>query len=274
MKLTTKILLYIILSIFFISIAIIIGFSFSGKQDFSFSVQHHIKIPETGMAIIEVEPYTVVVIDKKLSDSEMNFVVSQQENNWLNVSPASNSAEENQLLLPEGFRNFISVATVNDTLTVTLNADSLLEVYNREVKHYAFLSDFNLVLHPSKVDIINRLYHLPIEVSDFETDIMKIKNNGNIFIKGCNVQIFEPIVSGELEISDSKINSLNLDLDHIHAWDFANSEIETLNFTGGSNISRAILSKGDVKKVNWLPKNKSAKLQIEIPGDTTQIWLQ
>jgi hypothetical protein len=48
-----------------------------------------------------------------------------------------------------------------------------------------------------------------------------------------------------------------------------NCTVETENITGSGNHS-IWLTKDESKKINWIPKNKNAKLNVTLPGDTTQ----
>jgi|GEM_PF-2965217 len=274
MRLTTKIIVGIILSIFSISLLLIVGLSFAGRKYMNRSNVFIIDLPQDKETGIDLAPFRTVIIDEIPNNSEKyNLFVGNNCTLYIDSIPEKNNPE--RLFIPESLKDFISVETSEDTLTVKLNIPGLYEKYNsNEYKHYS-VSGVNFHFIISEIDVINKLRELSVSVKNIETDTIKIDSYGDVYIDSCKASVIDPAVKTnykKLTIKDCEVRKINLDLDHGNHWNVENCIIEEENLTG-SKTHNIIHHRNEPGKINWLPKNKDANLNITIQGDTTQILI-
>ncbi|MDR2385079.1 MAG: hypothetical protein LBD80_05380, partial [Tannerella sp.] len=118
MKLTTKIVTGIILSIFILSLAFITGFSFTDRKNYRRTNVSVINIPRDSKTGIDTEPYRTIVLERDKYEQERIYHYIAEENCGLFLNPVTAEAEKNKLFIPDALLDFISVKTCNDTLTV------------------------------------------------------------------------------------------------------------------------------------------------------------
>ena len=286
MRLTTKIITSIILSIFILSLLHIIAYSFTDRKNFKWPFTgHSIKLPQTDRTGMNIKPYKVIVLESEESIYSYYFA---NENEGLFIQPAPTSDEENKLFIPEVLNDFITTKTNNDTLTVKINFDELMEKYGTidealkkcqisDTRYGISVSGFNLYLHTSNVNVINTLNDLQTRISNIKAESIKIYSTGDVVIDSCKVNMIEPVLEPsyrKLTIENSSIKMLNLDLDRMGTWNISNCNIETSNFTGSRRYNNITLSQPEMfGRINWLPKNKDAELHITLKGDPAQIRL-
>jgi hypothetical protein len=273
MKRTTKIITGIILSIFVLSLTAIIGFSFTDRKNDHRSEHSTIAIPPSPQTGIDTAPYRVIVLEREQQEQEQDkegiYRFFTGENCELSLHPVTTETERNKLFIPEALREFIATKTHHDTLTITVKMEELYKKYKKDEHAFVTLTGVNLHLHTSRVDIINKLYEIPTFVRNIETDTIRANSNGLLHIESCTVRVIEPLKAPSFKINDCKINELYIDLDRVDNWNVENCQIETENLTGSKNHI-ITLTKNETKTTNWLPKNKEARLNIALPGDTTQ----
>ena len=283
MRLTTKIILGIILSILIVSLLFIIGFSFSERGNYDNPYSHEISIPQDNPVGINVEPYRVIVLEEDKAgivleekvNGIMHIFLSYSKNNSLTLNSIT-SGEENKLFIPEALYDLIAAKTDNDTLTIQIKTDELRKKYGKDGKKYMSLSGINFCLYTSNVDVINHLNNFSTQVSNIETDSIKIVSNGNILIESCKSVVIEPVShksNSTLTVQNSVAKTIHLDLDIIRNWYIEECNIEVQNITGSGKHNIRQYRK-ETGKINWYPKNENAELNITIPGDTMQIVLQ
>ena len=272
MRLTTKITLGIILSIFFISLTSIISLSFTDWKNNS-SYDTVTELPQDNPTGIELAAFKTIVIDRIPFELQERRVSSLSANCNLYFSPVSEKNNPDMLFIPEVLKEFVAVNTINDTLTVKLNLCDLGKKYKNDEYRFNAFSGVNLYFNTSKIDIINKVSALSINIKNIETDNIKINSNGNIFIDSCKAQLIDPIIRGgykEVKITTCDIKRLNLDLDYIKNWDFDKGNIEEVHITG-SKEHHITLSKNISGSKYWIPKNNDAKLNVKLQGDTAKI---
>ena len=284
MRLTTKIILGIILSILIVSLLFIIGFSFSERGNYDNPYSHEISIPQDNPVGINVESYRVIVLEEDKAgivleekvNGIMHIFLSYSKNNSLTLNSIT-SGEENKLFIPEALYDLISAKTDNDTLTIQIKTYELRKKYSKEGgKEYMSFSGINFCLYTSNVDIINHLDNFSTQVINIETDSMKIVSNGDVLIESCKVIGIDPDMYknySKLTVKNSVVQTIYIDLDYIRNLDIEGCDIEVENITGSGkhNIKQ---HRNETGKINWYPKNKDAVLSITLPGDTMQMVLQ
>jgi hypothetical protein len=248
----------------------ITGFSFTDRKNYHSTYGKTVNISQGHETGIETGPYRVVVLEREKQVEVKRFYRLFAEGNCgLYLKPVTAENEKNKLFIPPELLDFISAETRNDTLTIKIKAEELSEKYKENEQMSVSFTGINLYLHTPAVDVINRMFEIPVFIRNIETDTVRVNSRGEVHIESCTVQVVEPLDARSFKISDCKINTLNIDLDLAKNWNVEKSKVETENFTGNGNHN-IILTDNESKKINWLPKNKDSKLNITLPGDTTQ----
>jgi len=278
MKLTTKIIFSIILSIFVISLLFIIGFSFSDRKNYHRAYNSNvINIPQNSPIGIDVAPARVILLEMERTDTQDEiFYGFTSDNNSINLSPMT-AEEENKLFISEALYGYVAAKTNNDTLRIQIKVDELRKKYEAtDFKNYVAFSGFNLNLQTSNANVVNTLNGFLTKVSNIETDTIRIVSNSNILIESCKAIVIEPVVDDshrKVNVRNSVAKEIHLDLDGLRNWNLEGCNIEVQNFTG-SGRHNITLDRNKAGKINWYPKNENAELNIKVQGDTAQIVFQ
>ena len=274
MKLTTKIVLGIIISIFLLSAGVIIGISFIDIEKYrqSYTGVSLPRISQENIITVEVEPYQTIMVEKELMNDKRDF----NPFGTILIKPVINEGEKNKLLLPEELLRFTDITSSNDTLIIRLKMDELYEQHypNKETKSgilYA-LDGANFFIHSNTVDVICNLYGIKLDIRNMETDRIKINTYGEVTIDSCQVNLIEPSMHRrKFLLTNSQVKELNIDLDRIgYGWQIENCDIEVENLTGSGKY-RTDLAMSEAKTMNWLPKSKDAQLTVTLHGDTAKV---
>jgi len=265
MKLTTKIVLGLFISIFLLSFVAIIGFSFldRGKYDNRF-VNTFLSISQENIIAVEIEPYQTIKIDKIQTQDKVNV----HPTGTIQLKPINNQEETNKLFLPEELLQFTDIVSLNDTLIIRLKINEIREKYKNTL-----IEGFNFFVHTNTVDVLCNINGIKVDVSNITTDKIHIKTTGHIEIDSCQVnliELYDISDSRSFLFKNSKIKELNIDFDQMGSWKIENCEIEVLNLTGSKrhNVS---LTPSEAKIMNWIPKNEDAQLTVTLRGDTARI---
>jgi len=271
MKLTTKIVFGIIISIFLLSFSVIIFVSFLNIENSDIDVVPIIS--QENIIPVKIEPYKTIFIDEVQNQNSYNLYPS----GTFLFKPVINDGEKNKLFLPEELLQFTEIISSNDTLIIRLKMDELNEKYSIAEKRVGMFYHFDCIkffIHSNTVDIINNFSGVKIEIKNINTDKIKIHSFGDINIDSCQVDMIKPIVMSRwksFSITNSKVKELNIDLDNIgKSWQIENCDIEVENLTGNGN-HKVNLPKSEAKIINWIPKDKEAELTIKLFGDTAKI---
>ena len=286
MRLTTKIIIGIILSIFALSLLHIIAFSFTDRKNYSRSYPNRsIVIPQTNNTGINIESYRVIVLASEQFDMQDRFYCHfPKENNGLLIHPAATIDEDNKLFIPEALNGFITTQTNNDTLILKIKIDALSEKYGNKddgntkylsgIKHALPISGLNLYLHTSNAHVINRLSDLQTQINNMKSDSIVIYSSGEIVINDCKANVMIPNSIRKISVTNSVAGEITLDLDSVDKWEIYNSTVKTRNFTGSKRNHNLVFSENEHGKINWLPKNKDAELNIRFKVSSAQISYQ
>jgi len=272
MRLTTKIISGIILSIFFISLTFIIGFSFTDRKDQKHSNSNVINLPQDNITSIELGSFKTIVIEEIQFESKKNYF-GLSDNCNIFFDPPTENNNTDMLFIPAALKDFISIATTDDTLTIKLNLLELGKKYKNNEYSFQAFSGINMYFKTSKLDIINFTKVIPVNIKNIETDSIKITSNGNIRIDSCKALFIDPKLTIDyrnLNVTNSEIKIISLDLDNIRNWNIENCTIEEEYITG-SGKHHITQHRKESTTINWIPKNENAELNIKIPGETTKI---
>ena len=270
MKLTTKIVLGIIISIFLLSFCVIIGISFVDTE--KYELRSNVKtstIPQENIIAVDVEPYQTIRIDQVQIQEERNVYPS----GTIRVKPITGEEEKNKLFLPEELLRFTEINSSNDTLIIRFKMDEFLDKYANRVK-WITVSGVNISAYTNTVDVICSVSGIKVDVRNIVTDKINIHTSGEIEIDSCQANLIEPYMQNKSRrflLKNSQVKILNIDLDQMgNTWQIENCDIEEENLTG-SNRHSVNLSKSEAKIMNWIPKDKDAWLTVTLYGDTASI---
>jgi len=284
MRLTTKIVIGIILSLLLLCLTLIIGYSFTDRKNYQgnyYSMQS-IDIPQTDKTEVDLESYRVVVFMEQTNDKSRFSTWYSSQANGLFIQTAT---EKNKLVIPEALKNFVSTQTNEDTLTVKIKMDEFLELYGYKdeafekgtksgSKESITISGLSIRLHTENVNVINKLRGIKTQIDNLETDSIKIYASGEIVIDACKANVIEPLSRQKLSVTNSSAKAINLDLDQVSNWSIKDCDIEVQNMTGSKRSYYITLTETEKSKINWAPKNKDAELNIRIKGETATISYQ
>ena len=284
MRLTTKIVIGIILSLLLLCLTLIIGYSFTDRKNYQgnyYSMQS-IDIPQTDKTEVDLESYRVVVFMEQTNDKSRFSTWYSSQANGLFIQTAT---EKNKLVIPEALKNFVSTQTNEDTLTVKIKMDEFLELYGYKdeafekgtksgSKESITISGLSIRLHTENVNVINKLRGIKTQIDNLETDSIKIYASGEIVIDACKANVIEPLSRQKLSVTNSSAKAINLDLDQVSNWSIKDCDIEEQNMTGSKRNHNITLTGTEKSKINWAPKNKDAELNIRIKGETATISYQ
>ena len=273
MRLTTKIISVAILSTFLISIALIAGFSFTDRKNYRYSDANIIDLPQDNMTGIELTSFKTILIDEIPFESNNNkgTHLSNECNIFFDSHPAISG--QDMLFIPDELKNFISLYTSDDTLTVKLNLNDLDKKYRNEDHKYLSFSGVNMYFNISNFDIINKIQSLTVNIKNIETDIIKVSSSGNILIDSCNVLLIDPFLKvghKRLKITNCNVKRINLDLDNLHNRNIENCNIEEEYYTG-TGYNEINFRGSDSGSKYWVPKNKNAELRVRFQSDSAKI---
>ena len=275
MRLTTKIILSIIAVTFLISLIFIIGFSFTDRKNYKHhsSTANTINFSQENKTEIELPSYNTIFIDEVAFDGSKGGYYNGLSDNcgiYLDLIPENYTSDV--LLVPESVKDFISLKTYGDTLKIIIDLPELNKKHATDKIKIPRYSELDLRFNISKIDFTNKIHGLSVIAKNINTDSIKIKSSGNIYIESCNADVLEPLVTthAQLSVKNSNLKKLNLDLDYAGRWHIEDSNIEEENLTG-SKIHNITQSKEESRKINWFPKNKEAQLNVNIKSDTVQI---
>ena len=276
MRLTTKIIGGFILSVFIITLTFIISLSFTDRKNYSHSNVNIIELPQDKKASIELPSFKTIVIEEVTYDKH-DFMYGFSDKCNIHFEPATEEQNADILFIPEALKDFVSIQSSGDTLTIKMDIIASIEKYKNSENSVIAISGVNLLFNTSKIDVINKTDALPLFISKIETDSMKISSNGNINIVDCKAQYIYPLFANsyykELLIKNSDIKKVNLDLDYIRNWNIENCNIEE-QFITGSKKFYITQNKNEAGTINWNPKEKDAELNIKIQGEPAKITIQ
>lgn len=275
MKLTTKIVLGLIASVFILSIGAIVGFSFTDRVNYNGSSKKLPSISQENMIEVDVKPYKTIVLKMGLKQDEEYIPLLGR----FEMKPVTDESQKDKIFMPEELKEFTDIILSNDTLTLRLDLSRINEHFfankSRDEQFYKGLSDILFVAYADSnaVDIASDWTRIDIALKDIETKSINISALSNIYVDNCSAEVlgFRNKGGRGVRLRNSKLKELNVDLDSANNWKVENCEVGVENLTG-AGYHRIEQSKKESKVVNWHPKNKDARLQINIAaGDSLQV---
>ena len=139
---------------------------------------------------------------------------------------------ENKLYIPEALNGCITTKMNDDTLTIQIKDYEIRKKYDKaDSMEYILFSGVNLSLQISKVNIINKVSGCLLQVSNIETDSIRIVSDSETLIESCKAIYIDPVMNRnqKLTVKNSIAKTISLDLDRMRNWNIEDSEIETRN---------------------------------------------
>ncbi|MDR3308893.1 MAG: hypothetical protein LBS80_02955 [Tannerella sp.] len=284
MKLTSKIIIGFLLTIFIATIVLIVGFSFTDRVIYK-SVSNYVNhtFSKDEMSAIDVNSYRTIVIQEEEYEQQTTQATYKQARYDLRTAglflkKPSSAADENKLFISDEIRQLLDIKSMNDTLTITLKTSEIAKLNqdtakpNSENDRILILINFCFRLHTSHIDVVNSLMNFPVDIKGIETDSIKlISPHSEVRIDSCSFDVYPPSYVQDLKITNSRIREVTIDFDMAQgSWSIAdNCQVDIEIFTGSSN-SNIIMGHEARKEINWIPKNKDAKLNIVFQGDAAK----
>jgi len=287
MKLTTKITIVIILTVFALALLFIIGFSFTDMKNQTRrgrnSNSNNVVIP-VDIEIVEKKCgqfKKVVFAADSIADIPVMFIdligYETDENGEKKVSDYINYIKlvdddtgDGALTMSAFISDFIYSENIDDTLYVRLNTPELLKKLGNPKMEKALISGFQLTLKVQNLHIVNKMSGVHMEADFIATDTMNFESRGGVTLNGCYADVFAFSNVSALFMRHCNIRELNIDLDNTYHWNVYKCSIGVENLTGSGNHT-VQQRKTESQIVNWLPKSREARLQVQLYGDTTKI---
>jgi hypothetical protein len=251
MKLTTKIMLCLLIVFFGFSLAFIVGFSRSERTHYNEYSTKHYSIPQDSMATVETGKFRVV----RIEEDDFDNIIINDECSFRLISASVGAG--GVLQIPESIKDCIDISHSNDTLVINIRINDYV------------VSGLNLTLAAERVDIVNNFQRLKTVVEGFDTDTIFIRSAGYISICRCQAKVLDYDEVSNLNVKECEFDAVNIDLDKT-SYQISDSKIKVENLTGrGSHSVNQPIS--DPITVNWIPKTEDAALNIKFSGDSARI---
>lgn len=278
MRLTTKIMTGILLSLLLIPLIIIICLSFTDRKNYNRPHAGVVEVSQANQTALPLAPFKTLIID----EAPFNSPDEPHRHYWMGgncrarFTPSVDKNGANTLYIPEALKDFIELNTSNDTLRVRLNAAGIAVKYKEENHTSVSIHGIDLRFEIESFDIINNMQNFGLAFENLETDFIKVRSPGDIRIDSCIAQVIEPLVRTQhkkLTMANCKAQKLFLDIDETKNWNIENSDIKEEYITGSKKHS-LIQHRRESGTIIWQPKNKDAQLNVTIQGDTTRIHIR
>jgi hypothetical protein len=125
------------------------------------------------------------------------------------------------------------------------------------------------MIYSDNVDFINSIPTMKTEINGLDAQYIRVNSEGSVKVESCTVDKLES-AKGDLNLKNNKLKQLNLDLDEIYNWKVENCQIDEENLSGGKK-HYIRTPRSETKALNWHPKNKDAKLSIELSADSARL---
>lgn len=283
MRLTTKIVIGIIATIFLASFIYIFYKAATQEKPVSFDISSikytSIDIPPYKKVTVEIDPDGEYKIEN--SRHYYNFYgdisIFSTDEKWDSL-PHPDAGKKDKLLVAEGLKPYIRYVLDNETLKLYINpTDSLIKQWTEgRMYHSTSLIKMMIFTDSSSLDIQSNMDKIDISANHLNSDQMKIETkSGNILVNYCTTNSLTARIGNgfkSLTINHSKMKELNVHNENFDFdWNITDSKIETANLSGytGKQIS---IYPNSFKKVNIIKRgDEQSSFNIKIFADTAQL---
>lgn len=260
MRLTTKIVLGGILAIFIGAIIFIVALSFTDRKSFEDSSW---ELDQKNIESIDVGPYQTV----KFAMANQEETISVMPEGTISFRHPASEDRKGKLFMPNELKKYTTVKVVKDTLFVSIDWQKLKshfgegKISNIRIVNYTIYSD--------NVDLDNWIPTMKTEINGLHAHNIRVNSIGYVRVESCTADKLES-VRGNFILKNSKLKQLSLDLDEIYNWQIENCQIDEENLSG-SKTHYIKTPRSETKALNWHPKNKDARLNIELLADSARL---
>lgn len=259
MKCTTKILIGILLSGVLLVIA-------GGIVIFSWALKPHEKPQESGLGgkpmSVDVAFFRVVNISMHASDGRGSDRIAIYGD--INLLPTTNKAK--QFIYPEELAPYLKVVEKNDTLNIQFNISE--HKLPNHFKHGQWISinctAMTLTAGPSLAAVRSDVSGLNVRLLGMEADSITL-NADRLSVDSCHFNAVAVQSSQQMNLSNSTIKNVYLDLDRMGQWSVNNCRIANEYLTGSGHHHNN-LQKGECAQMHWTPKHPDAELNVRLKG--------
>lgn len=281
MRLTTKIVLGIIATIFLISIISIVCFSINYEK---LIAEEELNTEDIKMTSIDIPPYKFIMLNMESNDDFIYYpgtldIHPLMDENEKKKWPFPNAGEKDKLIVTEVLKPNIRQVLSGDTLKLFLKPTDKMLRGAKDRRMYHLDSEVNMLLFTdSDINIINNIQFISVNIKDITANSIRVGSHGKTWLQNCTVNTFNPAIDDKsesflmirnLSIDNSKIDVLNCRFVEDNELNINNSKIETGNLYGYTN-NKIIIPSNTFKKINHVKKSDERALNVEILSDTVQ----
>ncbi len=253
MKVTSKILFATLASVmlisllYFVVLAVIPGYR--GKYIIDDSKLMALKVPDCPYLKIEG-------IGTKVSGA-------------FRIASSSDSLQQGKLFLPEEMKKYITTRQEGDTLVVRFTG---LEALTAEMRTDS-LYNFNLHYYPVQLRGMKNVGFMKVHFNTFRSTYpLWVEGASYVgFLGECVLPALDVRSTYTLELRDSQVDTLSLDLDSMERCTIEDCHIQVENLTASRDYHYYQYSGKNPAVRNWTPKNKKARFFVELLDTPAQI---
>lgn len=256
MKTTTKILIYALAGILFLTVVYIAGLSTCLKKETGYSVNNQScmerHVPECAYLRID-----------SVGLKRLGLLTGT-----LNISTSPNTTKNGIFIFPTELEKYIRFAKEKDTLVIRFVG---IEDFLKEKKAYAAMHA-SFYYYPKDLLGIKNCTVLQLFFRDFRTDNPLNIQAEHAFVEladSCNIAHLVVDEAISLKLRNARIDALSLDLDAVKDLKIENCTIPQENLFGFGK-HRVDVPSG-TSTINWFPRTKEANLSVTLSGTPARI---
>ncbi|OJU54097.1 MAG: hypothetical protein BGN96_13670 [Bacteroidales bacterium 45-6] len=234
--------------------------SFTDGKSFEGSI---LKLDQKNSSSIDVAPYHAVKLDIANPDARMSVMPQ----GVISFKRLVSEDKKDKLFMSSELKKYTIVKVMNDTLFVTIDWQKMKSYFTKG--EMRIVSGVNYTVYSDNVDFINLVPTITTEINGLNAQFIRVSSLGDVKIGSCTADKLES-ARGNLQLNNSKLKQLNLDLDEIYNWEVKDCEIGEENLSG-SKTHYVKTPRSETKALNWYPKNKDARLNIELSADSARL---
>ncbi len=169
--------------------------------------------------------------------------------------------------MPNELKKCTRIKVDKDTLFIVIDSEKIKSSYAGKGK--SGIDGVNYLIYADNVDFINLVPSMKTEINGLHAQLIRVNSEGDVKVESCIADRLES-ASGNLNLKNNRLKQLNLDLDKVYDWKVENCQIEEENLSG-SNTHYIKTPRSETKALNWHPKNKDARLNIELSADSARL---
>ncbi|WP_029906818.1 hypothetical protein [Prevotella sp. 10(H)] len=274
MRLTTKIVLGIIIAVFVIAISYIcytsLNYDENMKRGFSLG-EEMVEMDVLAQGAVEIR--SEIFSEEYRKKHDMSDFYKCCDGN-IEIKQSNDKAQIGKIFVPKKLKEYVSYSTENKKLIIDVKIQSLIDDLQESEEKESYINDMNFIVYvDSLVNVSSNITGIRASAKDLDAREINLDVTGaDLEIINCTADIVRPLIRnwGRFTMKDSKTAALDIDLDHLHNWTIDKCDIDTENLTGSRDYY-INLPKSECKVMNWNPKNENASVRVTLGSDTAKI---